>query len=241
TPAPVGPDTNVAATVDATVTSNTVLAPESATNAPAAASANIPLIQFSDVPITTAIENLARQAGINYMLDPKIGYGQPDASGQIKAEPQLSIRWENISAESALLALLDNYGLQLVVDKKTGIDRVALKDPLAPPPLITRVVQLQYASVSNMVEAVQSVFSDKRSRVIADNRTSQLLVVATEPEQLSVDTLIIQLDKQPNELLIDTKLIEISSQPSARRGVDWSSTLYAQNVTFGNGSIIADP
>jgi type II secretory pathway component GspD/PulD (secretin) len=205
----------------------------SATNAPAVAS--IPLIQFSDVPITTAIENLARQAGINYMLDPKIGYGQPDASGQIKAEPQLSIRWENISAESALLALLDNYGLQLVVDKKTGIDRVALKDPLAPPPLITRVVQLQYASVSNMVEAVQSVFSDKRSRVIADNRTSQLLVVATEPEQLSVDTLIIQLDKQTKQVLIETKLIEISSQPSARRGVDWSSTLNAQNVSFGNG------
>jgi type II secretory pathway component GspD/PulD (secretin) len=241
TPAPVGPDTNVAATVDATVTSNTVLAPESATNAPAAASANIPLIQFSDVPITTAIENLARQAGINYMLDPKIGYGQPDASGQIKAEPQLSIRWENISAESALLALLDNYGLQLVVDKKTSIDRIALKDPLAPPPLVTRVLQLQYASVSNMTEAVQSVFSDKRSKVIADNRTSQLLVVAPEPEQVAVDTLITQLDKQTKQVLIETKLIEISSNPTTKRGVDWSSTLTSQHVSFGNGNILADP
>ncbi|MEI9959882.1 MAG: hypothetical protein WDM76_01760 [Limisphaerales bacterium] len=57
-------------------------------------SASIPLIQFSDVPITTAIENLARQAGINYLLDPKIAYGQPDANGQIKPEPTLSIRWE---------------------------------------------------------------------------------------------------------------------------------------------------
>jgi hypothetical protein len=50
------------------------------------------LIQFQDVPITTAIENLARQAGINYLLDPKIGYGQPDANGQVKPEPTLSIR-----------------------------------------------------------------------------------------------------------------------------------------------------
>ena len=66
---------------------------------------SIPLIQFQDVPITTAIENLARQAGINYLIDPKIGYGQPDQNGQIKAEPTLSIRWENVTAEQALMAL----------------------------------------------------------------------------------------------------------------------------------------
>ncbi|MGA2248067.1 MAG: secretin N-terminal domain-containing protein [Verrucomicrobiota bacterium] len=209
----------------------------SGTNAPAPAVESIPLIQFSDVPITTAIEHLARQAGINYMLDPKIGYGQPDQNGQVKVEPQLSIRWENITAQSALVALLDNYGLQLVMDKRTGIDRVTAKDPLAPPPLITRVLQLQYASVSNMTEAVQSVLADKRSRVMADVRTSQMLVVATDPEQQSVDTLVAELDKPTRQVLIETKLIEISSQPSAKRGVDWTSTLSAQNVTFGNGNI----
>ena len=177
------------------------------------------------MPITTAIEHLARQAGINYMLDPKIGYGQPDQNGQVRAEPQLSIRWENITAESALMALLDNYGLQLVVDKKTGIDRVNLKDPTAPPPLITRVVQLQYASVSNMAVAVQSVLTDKRSKVLADVRTSQMLVVATDPEQQSADTLMVELDKPTRQVLIETKLIEISSAPTAARGVDWSGTL----------------
>ncbi len=215
-----------------------VAAEPAGTNAPAVVVASsIPLIQFSDVPITTAIENLARQAGINYMLDPKIGYGVADAQGQVKAEPQLSIRWENISAENALLALLDNYNLQLTHDKKTGIDRVTLKDPLAPPPLITRVIQLQYASVSNMVEAVQSALTDpKRSRVIADNRTSQMVVVATDPEQTAVDILIKQLDKPTRQVEIEAKLVEITSQPSTKKGVDWSSTLSAQRVTFGNGN-----
>lgn len=223
-------DTN-AAPLTATST-NADLSATSSTNGPAAPS--IPLIQFADVPLTTAIEHLARQAGINYMMDPKIGYGQPDQSGQIKPEPQLSIRWENITAENALKALLDNYSLQLVVDKKTGIDRVTIKDPTAPPPLITRVIQLQYASTTNMMQAVQSVLGDKRSRVIGDARTSQLLVVATEPEQASVDTLITQLDKPTRQVLIETKLIEISSSPTATRGVDWSGTLAAQHVSFGN-------
>jgi type II secretory pathway component GspD/PulD (secretin) len=224
------PDANPAA--DATATA----APPAATAGPAG---TIPLINFSDVPITTAIENLARQGGINYLLDPKIGYGLADANGQIKPEPQLSIRWENISAENALLALLDNYGLQLIVDKHTGIDRITMKDPTAPPPLVTRVVQLEYASVSNMLEAVQSAFTDKRSKVIGDRRTSQMVVVATDPEQQGVDILIKQLDRPTKQVLIETKLVEIASQPQTSKGVNWASTLGAQNVAFGNG--IIDP
>ena len=237
------PATNIETTVVTITTTNSVLIPP--TNAPPAlpapvpapAAAGIPLIQFADVPITTAIENLARQAGINYMLDPKIGYGLPDVNGQVKLEPTLSIRWENISAENALLALLDNYGLQLAHDKKTDITRIGPKDPLAPPPLITRVVQLKFSSVSNMTAAVQSAFTDKRSKVLADNRTSQIVVVATDPEQQAVDTLVGQLDKPTKQVLIETKLVEISSQPSTKKGVDWTSTLSAQNVTFGNGTL----
>jgi type II secretory pathway component GspD/PulD (secretin) len=236
TPAAAAADTNAAPALVETPATNAPATNAAAVIAAAAASA-IPLIQFSDVPITTAIENLARQAGINYMLDPKIGYGQPDAQGQIKPEPQLSIRWENISAENALLALLDNYNLQLNHDKKTGIDRVTMKDPTAPPPLITRVIQLQYASVSNMVESVQPALIDKRSKVLADSRTSQMVIVATDPEQSAVDTLIKQLDKPTRQVLIEAKLVEVSSQPSTRKGVDWSSTLNAQRVTFGNGNV----
>ena len=205
-----------------------------ATNAPAVPVASIPLIQFQDVPLTTAIENLARQAGINYLLDPKIGYGQPDQNGQIKAEPTLSIRWENVTAEQALLALLDNYNLQLIQDKNTHIARITIKDPSAPPLLITRVVQLKYASVSNMTAAVQSVFTDRRSKVLPDSRTSQLVVVATDPEQSAVDTLIAQLDTPTRQVLIEAKMVEISSNPSTKKGIDWSGTLSGQNVSFGN-------
>jgi hypothetical protein len=96
------------------------------TNAP------IALIQFQDLPITAAIENLARQAGINYLLDPKIGYNQPGNNGQIKSEPSLSIRWENITARAALLALLDNFGLQLIENPNAGLARITLKNSDAP-------------------------------------------------------------------------------------------------------------
>jgi type II secretory pathway component GspD/PulD (secretin) len=203
------------------------------TNAVAAAPAVLP-IQFQDVPITTAVENLARLAGINYLLDPKIGYGQPDQNGQIKPEPTISVRWENVSARQALLAVLDNYNLELVEDARTKIARISIKNPNAPPPLITRVIQLKYSSVSNMEISVESALTDKRSRVVPDTRTSQLVVVATESEQDAVDTLVEQLDKPTRQVLIETRLMEVSSSPSTIKGIDWSGTLSGQHVTFGN-------
>lgn len=80
----------------------------------------IPLIQFQDVPITAGLKNLARQAGINYTLDPKIGYGKPDKQGQIKAEPLLSFRWENVTAKQGFVAICENYDLVIVKDSETG-------------------------------------------------------------------------------------------------------------------------
>jgi general secretion pathway protein D len=122
----------------------------------------------------------------------------------------------------------------LIEDKNTHIARITTKDPSAPPLLITRVVQLKYSSVSNMFVAVQSVFSDKRSKVLPDSRTSQLVVVATDPEQSAVDTLVAQLDTPTRQVLIEAKLVEISSNPSTKKGIDWSGTLSGQNVAFGN-------
>jgi type II secretory pathway component GspD/PulD (secretin) len=237
TEAPAATGTDAGTNASAASVAGTASGNETATNAVPSGPPSIPLIQFQDVPITTAIENLARQAGINYLIDPKISYGQPDQNGQIKPEPTLSIRWENVTAEQALTALLDNYGLQLVSDPKSRIARITTKDPLAPLPLSTRVIQLKYASTSNMMDSVQASFTDKRSKVLPDARTSQMVVVATDKEQESVDALINELDKPTRQVLIETKLVQVSSNPTTSKGVDWSGTLAAQHIAFGNGLI----
>ncbi len=205
--------------------------------APEPAAAVIPLIQFQDVALTTAIENLARQAGLNYILDPKVTFGQAGPDGKAAAQPNINLRWENLTAEQALMALLNVYNLQLIDDPKTKVSRITVKDPLAPDPLVTKVVQLKYASPSNVVAAVQGVLTDekKRSRVVVDTRTSQLVVVATEKEQLAVEELVKQLDTPTKQVLIEAKILETTVNPKTVKGVDWSSTLTKQNITFGNG------
>src|SRR5580692_284947 len=58
----------------------------------------IPLIQFQDVPLMIALENLARQGHINYVLDPYL-YGEMDDYGNTREEPIVTLRRKNITAE----------------------------------------------------------------------------------------------------------------------------------------------
>jgi type II secretory pathway component GspD/PulD (secretin) len=248
---------DTAAPKDSTVSSSTAVTPSAeapvvaANNPPAATPAPatpapvvssttnnsapiIPLIVMDDVPLTDAIKNLARQAGLNYMLDPKIGYGQPGPDGRPTPQPSVSIRWENVTAEQALNALLNNYSLQLVEDTKTHIARVTIKDPAAPDPLVTKIIQLKYAPATNILTSVQTALTDKRSKVVADVRTSQLVVVATEKEIDEVDRMVEKLDTITKQVLIEARLLETSLNPATSKGMDWSGTLQAQHLAFGN-------
>lgn len=231
-PAP-APDTNAAPAAPVTPPASSM------TISPSAHDPNgiIPLIVMDEVPLTDAIKNLARQAGLNYMLDPKINYGTPDANGAVHQQPTVSLRWENLTADQALAAVLNNYNLVSIDDPKTRISRITIKDPAAPDPLVTKIIQLKYASASNIVMNVIAVLNDKRSHALSDIRTSQLIVVSTEKEMASIDELVTRLDTPTKQVLIEARLVEMSKNPATAKGVDWSKTLQAQNISFGNNVV----
>jgi hypothetical protein len=83
----------------------------------------IPLIEMHDVPLLDCIQNLARQAGDNYLVDPSLGFGphQP--------QPHVSFRWENVTAHAAILALLKNHNLRWESDPRSGIARIMRAEP----------------------------------------------------------------------------------------------------------------
>lgn len=208
----------------------TVAARETAPAQPAAVGAKsdetVPLIVIDDVPLTDAIRNLARQSALNFQFDPRVTTSN---------QPNVSIRFENVSAQEALLAVLDNYSLVLVKDAKSKIARVTIKDPKAEDPLISKIVQLRYSEPSNLVAIVKTTLSP-RSTVVADARTSQLIINTTEKEIDGVANLIKTLDAPTKQVLIEAKLIETSKAPSTIKGIDWSGTLSAQKFAFGNNT-----
>jgi hypothetical protein len=78
----------------------------------------IPLIVMDEVPLCDAIKNLAHEAKLNYMIDPKV-YADPKWK-----ETYVSGRWTDTTALSVIFALLNNYGLQWVDDPNNGFARI---------------------------------------------------------------------------------------------------------------------
>lgn len=79
----------------------------------------IPLIEFQDVPLSRALKNLAKQARLKYILSPRIDPWPPDSE-----EPQVSFRWENLTASQAFAALCENYDLDVIKYPVSGIIRI---------------------------------------------------------------------------------------------------------------------
>ncbi len=192
-----------------------------------------PLELAEELP--TAVEFLARMANLNIQFDPSLVFTNnvPGPDGRIASAPIVKLRWENVSAEDALQEVLDNHGLILVLSPKTGVGRITRKPTVFP--LVTAIVQLRHTSPTNVMDVVKSTFVDSRSKISADMRTSQLVIVTTEPEMYAVTNLITRLDTPTKQVLVEARIIETAKNPTSIKGIDWSGTLQNQNFSFGNG------
>ena len=193
----------------------------------------MPLIVIEDVPLTDAIRNLARQSNLNFQFDPRLTAVGPD--GKATNQPNVSIRFENVTAQEALNAVLENYNLMLIRDPKSKIARITIRDPKAEDPLVSRILQLRYADPTNVVGLLKATLSP-RSSVVADQRTGQLIVTTTEKELDNANTLVAKLDTPTRQVLIEAKLIETSVNPRSLKGIDWSGTLEGQHFSIGNNT-----
>ena len=118
----------VASVVQAQVTNAADRQP-AATNIPATNDVLLlPLVEFRDVPITAAIENLARQAGINYMIDPYRCQKLTGSEAEHIPEPDVTFRLENVTAKDVLERMLNVRNFALIEDPLTHIARIAPSD-----------------------------------------------------------------------------------------------------------------
>jgi hypothetical protein len=93
----------------------------------------IPLIQMDNVPLKDAIRNLARQARLNFILDPKLDGPWEAADGQPGREPTVTARWENLSSEQALSRALNEHGLVMIANPATTVARTAFTNQAVTP------------------------------------------------------------------------------------------------------------
>mgnify|MGYP003871122495 CR=1 FL=1 len=192
-----------------------------------------PKIEYQDASIDVVIKDLADQAGINVTLDSKITDALYDQAG--KPLKKVSIKWRDLTARQALVAVLDNYGYVAIVDPANPkVVRITVKDPNAQEPLVLKVVKVRHANVTNLATLVKATLST-RSQVQADVRSGSLIIAATESDFANVSNVLAKVDNAAPQILIEAKFMETAKNPKSIKGIDWSGTLEGQNLTFGNG------
>lgn len=195
-----------------------------------------------EVLLITAIQMLARLAKLNVMIDPRVKSGGIRQVGTNVVElPPVGTNtvslsaFGGVSARQTLEAVLNNYGLVLVNDAKTGFSQVTFKDPTAKEPVFTYTVPLAYSNTTNVQALIQSTFPT--AKVQSDQRTAQLVLLATEKEYDAITNLVAALDTPTKQVLIEARFLETFTNPKSLKGIDWTDTLQAQRFTMGNGSL----
>jgi hypothetical protein len=83
----------------------------------------VPLIVIDDVPLTDAVKNLARQADLNFILDPCVP-GSGFRAGAQRPNENVSIRLTNVSVASGLAFVLKKHKLMMITNSATTVARI---------------------------------------------------------------------------------------------------------------------
>lgn len=97
-------------------------------------------------------------------------------------------------------------------------------------PLTVRVIPVSYAKIDDLVTQVKNFLSE-RGKVIADVRTSSVVVSDLDENIERVSKLISSIDVPPPQVLIEGKIVEASDSFQRDLGVNWSARLPEGEVT----------
>ena len=75
---------------------------------------------IEDISLGDAIQQMALQAGLNIIFDPRLANRQ---------DVKVSVKWKNVTARQALQALLDDHGLEITQAPGMPIFRIVAKNP----------------------------------------------------------------------------------------------------------------
>jgi type II secretory pathway component GspD/PulD (secretin) len=149
---------------------NIPVAAVAADNSATIAQDAVPLIVIDNVPLADAIKNLARQANLNFILDPGL-----------TSKLNVSVRWTNMSAYAALTELLKTHKLTIVTNAATSVARIAATDRGIKPVPASQVgtnagtvIPLMVLDFISLSEAIQRLADAAQLTVVLDPKLKSL-------------------------------------------------------------------
>lgn len=200
-------------------------------------------MEFKETPFVNAVTAIAKQAGINIVLDEEV----------VKSQKTITATGESVPFEEALKILTNSAGFY-VVQEKFKIFRIMTLSRLSeqletksfklqyirPQTYVRATIKTDYAQTSlptsdhnqssfTFMELVQSVMTKKEDgktligTINYDDKTNTLIVKDTKIVLKKIEELIAETDVEPGEILIDVYFITTTNEELFRVGIDYST------------------
>lgn len=193
-------------------------------------------IQTKDADIRDVINFIADQSGVNLIVSDEV-------NGKV------SLKLRKVPWDQALVTVMRAKGLgyvrqgnvlrisslktlnQEATDAKSIIDSQKAIEPLK-----VKVLPINYEPVDDLAKNIKSFLSKDRGAVVADNRTSTLVITDTDEVIQRITRLIKELDKPPTQVLVEGKIVEASDEFHHAVGINWGFSGASTQIS-GSGGI----
>jgi len=192
--------------------------------------------QGSGTNIREVVKMIARQAGVNILLDRNV-------TGKV------SLSLKDVYFEKALELIAKTNGLTIRKEGNTYIVGRAKDLAEGFDRGLTRTFRLNFAKPETVQKVVGDVFKTTTGipvKVSIDNRINAIIVQGTKDQLDQVEELVKNLDVKVHQVLVEAKLVEVKTHGEKKLGFDWGwSTgsagegghVIGDNSPAGHGSI----
>lgn len=161
-------------------------------------------LSFEDMDIQPALNILAKESGLNLVIDPRV-------------KGKISANFKQIAPELALKNIVQSAGYLLTEEK--GVYKVTV----APRKGVLRAgglaeFTIKYAEPTLIKEELLKLVPSLKDKIVINKETNSVFVRASHPEFALIQSLIERLDAPPLQVMVEAKIFEVGAEESQKLG-----------------------
>ena len=192
-------------------------------------------LQVKDADIRDVVNFLAEESGANIVMS-------DDVSGKI------SLKLRRIPWDQALVTVMRSKALGYVrqgnvlristlksLQNESEVSNKIIESQKSIVPAVVQVLPISYANIEELIKAI-TPFLSKEGKVVADKRTSTLIVTDKSEVVERVGKLVKTLDIAPAQVSIESKIVEAVEGFENFVGVNWGASGSPVHLSSSGGA-----
>ncbi|MCK5126584.1 MAG: type IV pilus secretin PilQ [candidate division Zixibacteria bacterium] len=183
----------------------------------------IKTVNFQAAEIRSVIRFLADYGQVNVVVAPTVAGNVTISLSEVTWQNaleiigrtyDLAIVYEDSAGYIRILPSTD-YRKEMTEERRYTVEQKKLAD------LDTRIIRINNSTAASIVDAVQSLLSE-RGKATADPRTNSIIMQEIPENMERVLEFVTTLDQPPRQIRISAQLLEVSSRELFELGIDWT-------------------